>query len=59
VLVRWSLQRGFVVLPKSATPARIEENAQVFDFELTDELMSRLDALEEGFRSAWDPSTVA
>jgi len=58
VLVRWSLQRGFVALPKSATPARIEENARVFDFELSEPQMSALDALEEGFRSAWDPSNV-
>ncbi|THC95708.1 hypothetical protein EYZ11_004830 [Aspergillus tanneri] len=36
VLIRWSLQKGFVPLPKSATPNRIQENAEVFDFELSD-----------------------
>jgi diketogulonate reductase-like aldo/keto reductase len=58
VLVRWSLQKGYVVLPKSANPERIASNANVFEFELSDEAMSKLDRLEEGFRSAWDPSTV-
>jgi diketogulonate reductase-like aldo/keto reductase len=58
VLVRWSLQKGYVVLPKSATPERIAANANVFDFALTAEAMAKLDALEEGFRSAWDPSVV-
>lgn len=58
VLVRWSLQKGNVVLPKSANPERIASNANVFDFELSAEVMAKLDGLEEGFRSAWDPSTV-
>jgi diketogulonate reductase-like aldo/keto reductase len=47
VLVRWSLQRDIVVLPKSTHRERIVENAQVFDFELTDEDMAALDALDE------------
>lgn len=61
VLIRWSLQRGFVVLPKSANEARIRENAEVFDFTLSHEQMQQLDGLEEGYRSApgWDPSDVA
>ena len=47
VLVRWSLQRDIVVLPKSTHRERIVENAQVFDFALTDEDMAALDALDE------------
>jgi diketogulonate reductase-like aldo/keto reductase len=46
VLVRWCLQRELVVLPKSTHRERIEENAQVFDFTLTDDDMAALDALD-------------
>jgi diketogulonate reductase-like aldo/keto reductase len=44
VLIRWSLQRGFIVIPKSARRERIESNAQVFDFVLTDAEMEQLDS---------------
>ena len=37
ICVRWSLERGYLPLPKSQTPARIRENIEVFDFELTQE----------------------
>jgi diketogulonate reductase-like aldo/keto reductase len=47
VLVRWCLQREAIVLPKSTHRERIEENAQVFDFALSDEDMAALDALDE------------
>jgi diketogulonate reductase-like aldo/keto reductase len=56
VLIRWSLQKGFVVLPRSSNPARIAENAAVFDFALDDDQMARLDALDEGFTTGWDPA---
>ena len=58
VLLRWSLQRGFVVLPKSVHAQRIAENFQALDFELGLDFMARLDALEQGRRTAWDPSAV-
>jgi diketogulonate reductase-like aldo/keto reductase len=58
VLIRWALQHDLVVIPKSERPERIAENADVFDFELTDDQMGRLDALDEGFRTSWDPSTA-
>jgi diketogulonate reductase-like aldo/keto reductase len=46
VLIRWCLQRDLVVLPKSTHRERIEENAQVFDFTLSDDDMAALDALD-------------
>jgi diketogulonate reductase-like aldo/keto reductase len=46
VLIRWALQRGLVVLPKSTHRDRIEQNAQVFDFELSDEDLTTLDGLD-------------
>ncbi|KAK4058433.1 hypothetical protein OIO90_000592 [Microbotryomycetes sp. JL221] len=60
VLVRWSLQKGYVPLVKSDTPSRIKENAQVFDFELSEQDMEELDALDQGSAGAcsWNPISV-
>lgn len=57
VLIRWSLQKGLVPLPKTVTPARIWENADVYDFELDGQDMKALD-LDAYETVAWDP-TVA
>jgi diketogulonate reductase-like aldo/keto reductase len=57
VLLRWGVQRGAIVLPKSVTPSRIAENAALFDFTLSDDAMTRLDALEENLVTGWDPAT--
>ena len=46
VLLRWCLQRGTIVLPKSTHRERIEQNAQIFDFTLSDDEMATLDALD-------------
>jgi diketogulonate reductase-like aldo/keto reductase len=46
VLLRWCLQRGTIVLPKSTHRERIEQNAQIFDFTLTDDDVATLDALD-------------
>jgi diketogulonate reductase-like aldo/keto reductase len=56
VLLRWGLQQGLVVLPKSSNPARIAENGALFDFTLDDRAMQELDALEEGLVTGWDPA---
>jgi diketogulonate reductase-like aldo/keto reductase len=56
ILIRWALQHDLVVIPKSADKNRIRENAAVFDFELTDETMSVLDALDENLHTTWDPT---
>ncbi|KAI6044662.1 NADP-dependent oxidoreductase domain-containing protein [Pisolithus marmoratus] len=57
ILIRWSLQNGFVPLPKSATPSRIRSNAAVYGFELGHEDMEQLDALDLGKAGAvsWNP----
>ncbi|CAA7261726.1 unnamed protein product [Cyclocybe aegerita] len=57
ILIRWSLQKGFVPLPKSATPSRIHSNAQVYDFEVAEEDVKILDALDRGKEGAisWNP----
>jgi diketogulonate reductase-like aldo/keto reductase len=58
ILLRWAIQRGLAVIPKSAHPDRITENALIFDFELASAEVSALDSLDEGFRSSWDPTAV-
>ena len=56
ILIRWSLQHGLVVIPKSARPERIRENSEVFDFEISTADMSRLDSLGENLHMDWDPT---
>ncbi|KAI0180639.1 aldo-keto reductase [Hypoxylon sp. FL1284] len=55
VLIRWSLQKGHVPLPKSVTPSRIKENADLYDFELAAEDMAKLD-FTEYLPVSWDPT---
>ena len=55
VMIRWAIQNGNTVIPKSVRPKRIEENADVFDFELREDQIKILDELEEGLRFCPDP----
>jgi 2,5-diketo-D-gluconate reductase A len=48
VTLRWHIQRGDVIFPKSTTPSRIQENFELFDFELTDDDMTAITALDKG-----------
>ena len=52
MLIRWSLQKGFVPLPKSDNPGRIEENAGVFGWEIAEKEMEVLDGLDQGDEGA-------
>ncbi|WP_173225188.1 aldo/keto reductase [Kroppenstedtia pulmonis] len=55
VILRWDLQHGVVTIPKSVRPERIEQNADIFDFELSQEEMEKIDALNQNHRIGPDP----
>jgi len=58
VIIRWHLQLGHIVIPKSVTAARIAENFKVFDFELSENQMAAITALDRGDRIGTDPATA-
>lgn len=55
IVLRWDLQHGVVTIPKSVTPQRIQENANIFNFELSDEDMKAIDGLNQDKRLGPDP----
>jgi len=58
VMLRWHLQQGRAAIPKSTKPARIAENFEIFDFELTGEQVAAIDALDTGVRGGPDPDSI-
>lgn len=56
VMLRWSIQKGFVPLPKTTDETRMQQNFDIYSFELSPKQMATLDALERNFITAWDPS---
>lgn len=56
VLLRWAVEKGWVVIPKSVRRERIEENGRIFDFRLSADQQGALDALDEDYRTCWNPS---
>jgi diketogulonate reductase-like aldo/keto reductase len=58
VMLRWHLQQGRQAIPKSVTPARIAENFDVFDFELTADQLGAIDALDTGVRGGPEPKEI-
>lgn len=58
VVIRWHLQNDLVVIPKSVTPSRIKENADVYDFSLTQEEMKLIDGLDQDWRSGTHPDEI-
>jgi 2,5-diketo-D-gluconate reductase A len=59
VVLRWHIERGDIVFPKSVTPARIKENFEVFDFELSEGDIAEISGLNRGERTGPDPDTFA
>ena len=58
VMLRWHLQRGRSVIPKSTKPARIAENLDVFDFDLTADELAAIDGLDTGQRGGPEPEAI-
>jgi diketogulonate reductase-like aldo/keto reductase len=58
VILRWNLQLGVSTIPKSSNPKRIEENFNVFDFEISDDDMNLLNNMNENFRVVDDPMEI-
>ena len=56
LLIRWAIQQGFIVIPKSTNENRIRENSNIFDFTISKEDMSRLDSFNEELITGWDPT---
>jgi len=59
VILRWHLQIGNVVIPKSATPERIRENFELFDFALSEDDVAAIERLDSGERTGPDPGTFS
>jgi len=57
IVLRWMLQRGIVVIPKSVTPSRIASNADLYGFELSDTEMATINAMDRNDRVGPDPAT--
>ncbi|MBV9869002.1 MAG: aldo/keto reductase [Abitibacteriaceae bacterium] len=59
VILRWHIQSGFIVIPKSVRAERIRENFEIFDFELSDSEMQAIEGMDAGRRIGADPDTAA
>lgn len=58
ILLRWALQKEIVTIPKSTNRERLRENADIFDFEISQEDMATLDSFNIDLRTSWDPTTA-
>lgn len=58
ILIRWTLQKEVIVIPKSSRKDRIQENSGVFDFNISLEDMGRLDSFHNNLRVSWDPTQM-
>jgi 2,5-diketo-D-gluconate reductase A len=57
-MLRWCIEQGLVILPKSATPNRIAENMALFDFEFDEMDLTALAKQNKGLRTCWNPTRV-
>lgn len=58
IVLRWDLQMGVATIPKSTTYSRIKENADIFDFKISEEDIRKIEKLNDGFRIGMDPDEV-
>jgi diketogulonate reductase-like aldo/keto reductase len=58
IMLRWLIEQDFVVIPKSVTPSRIQENIDIFDFRLDEEDMATLAKQDRDLRTCWSPVHV-
>jgi diketogulonate reductase-like aldo/keto reductase len=58
IMLRWAVQKGTVPIPKSSHAGRIQENFEVFDFELNESDVSSIDKIKNGSRTTWDPTDM-
>lgn len=58
IILRWHLQRGIAIIPKSSNPERIKQNADIYDFNLSDKEMKQISALDKQQRTGDDPEIV-
>lgn len=59
IMLRWCIEQGLIVLPKSSHPDRIKENFDIFDFKLDAEDKAAIAELDSNYRTCWDPTHVA
>jgi diketogulonate reductase-like aldo/keto reductase len=58
VMLRWAVQKGTIPLPRSSNPSHIKQNLDIFDFELSDSEIGKIDDLSNGERQSWDPTNL-
>lgn len=59
IILRWNIQQGFIVIPKSSNVNRIEENINIFDFKISTEDMTSISGLNNNFRVRFDPDDLS
>jgi len=58
IILKWDVQHDIITIPKSGNKLRIKENLDIFDFELTEDEMKKIDNINENYRVRYDPDTV-